>query len=101
MNRGGNQMVVALTGLVIGATGMLTVARSAEAVTVSPCLARKLGDAGRTAAAELMCWARDAAKPDPILRAACLDKTESRFTGGDDPTRGLFAKRERRPPCPT
>ena len=35
------------------------------------------------------------------MRAACLDKSERRFTGGDDPTRGLFAKRERRPPCPT
>ncbi len=94
-------MVVALTALMIGVAGMSTVVRSAEAVTVSTCLARKLGDVGRTAAAEVMCWARDAAKPVAIMRAACLDKTERRFTGGDDPTRGLFAKRERRPPCPT
>ncbi len=94
-------MVVALAALVLGSAGTLTGVGSADAVTVSTCLARKLGDASRTAAAEVMCWARDAAKPDPLRRAACLAKTESRLTGGDDPTRGLFAKRERRPPCPT
>ncbi len=100
MGRGGN-IVVALTALVVGSGGALMSVRSVEAVTVNTCLARKLGDAGRTAAAEVACWSRDAAKPDAVMRAACLDKTERRFTGGDDPTRGLFAKRERRPPCPT
>jgi hypothetical protein len=68
---------------------------------VSTCLARKLGDVGRTAAAELACHGRAAAKPDATTLAACLGKAERRFTGGDDPSRGLFAKRERRPPCPT
>jgi hypothetical protein len=73
----------------------------ASAVTVSTCLARKLGDVGRTAAAELACHARAAAKPDVAALTACLGRSEQRFTGGDDPSRGLFAKRERRPPCPT
>lgn len=73
----------------------------AGAVTVATCLAGKLGDVGRTTALELACVARDAAKPDAVARAACLTRSEARFTGATDPSRGLFAKRERRPPCPT
>lgn len=82
--------------------GLLLVWTSgAEAVSVSTCLAGKLGDVGRTAAQMLGCWAGDATKPDAVVRAACLAKVGVRFTGGLDPSRGLFAKRERRPPCPT
>ncbi|MCC6848968.1 MAG: CAP domain-containing protein [Deltaproteobacteria bacterium] len=80
---------------------LLAWAGSAYGVTVSGCLAGKLGDVGRTAAQEIACWARDAAKPDAAARAACVARVEGRFSGGPDPSRGLFAKRERRPPCPT
>ncbi len=89
-------MIVSV-GLVAG----LALAASANATTVSSCLSGKLGDAGRTTAQEIACWAKDASKPDAAARTACLAKAERRFTGGDDPTRGLFAKRERRPPCAT
>ncbi len=65
------------------------------------CLAGKLGDVGRTAAQEIGCLGRDATNPDATVRTACLAKAERRFTGGDDASKGLFAKRERRPPCPT
>jgi hypothetical protein len=80
---------------------VLAAAAPAWGVTQNACLARKLGDVGRTTAAALTCHARDAAKPDSVAFARCLDKVELRFTGGSDPSRGLFAKRERKPPCPT
>ncbi len=72
-----------------------------HATTVSTCLAGKLGDVGRATARELGCYARDASKPDRGVWRTCLTKADDRFTGGADPMRGLFAKRERRPPCPT
>lgn len=80
---------------------LVALAAPAAAVTQNACLARKLGDVGRTVAAALACHARDAAKPDVATLSACLDKLEARFTGGVDPARSLFAKRERKPPCPT
>ncbi|MCC6764333.1 MAG: CAP domain-containing protein [Deltaproteobacteria bacterium] len=86
---------VSLVGLVLACAG------SAHGVTVSACLAGKLGDVGRTAARGLACWGRDAATPDADVRGACSARVEERFSGGLDPSRGLFAKRERRPPCPT
>ena len=76
-------------------------AAPASGMTQNACLARKLGDVGRTAAAALACHARDAAKPAPTMLARCLGNVELRFTGGADPSRSLFAKRERKPPCPT
>jgi hypothetical protein len=97
MRRVTRSLGVVLIAASVGFAG----ASPASAVTVSTCLARKLGDVGRTAAADLACHARAAAKPDAIALAACLGRSERRFTGGDDPSRGLFAKRERRPPCPT
>lgn len=86
-----------------GAVAVLVAAGSTSAwgATVSACLSGKLGDVGRTAALELGCVGRDAGKPDGAARSACLTRAEARFTGGLDPSRGLFAKRERRPPCPT
>lgn len=74
---------------------------TAGAATSNACLARKLGDVGRAVALQLGCYAHDAAKQDAVARAACLARVARRFTGGDDPSRGLFAKRERRPPCLT
>lgn len=76
-------------------------AAPALAITQNDCLARKLGDVGRTVAAALTCSARDAAKPDAATLSRCIDTLYLRFTGGDDPSRGLFAKRERKLPCPT
>jgi hypothetical protein len=73
----------------------------ARAATSNACLARKLGDLGRAVAVEVGCYARDAAKSDAVGRAACLSRAARRFTGGDEPSRGQFAKRERRPPCLT
>lgn len=82
---------------------VLVLVASAPALAVTPnaCLARKLGDVGRTTAAALACHSRDAAKPSVATLTSCLDKLELRFTGGDDGSRSLFAKRERKPPCPT
>lgn len=76
-------------------------ASPASATTPNACLARKLGDVGRASALAIACHARDAAKPDTAALATCLAKVDRRFTGGDDPSRGVFAKRERKPPCAT
>ena len=81
--------------------GVLAWTAEARALSVSTCLAGKLGDVGRTVAVELGCIGRDAGKPDAAARLACRARAEARFTGAGDPSRGLFAKRERRPPCPT
>jgi hypothetical protein len=70
-------------------------------VTVNACLAHKLGDVGKAVALAAACDARDASKPDTAAQTRCLAKAGARFTGGDDPSRGVFAKRERRPPCTT
>jgi hypothetical protein len=80
---------------------VLAVAAPATAMTQNACLAWKLGAVGRTTAAALACHARDAAKPALSVLARCLDKVELRFTGGGDPSQSPFAKRERKPPCPT
>jgi hypothetical protein len=92
IRRGGSALLV---------LAVVAMAAPAAAVTQNACLARKLGDVGRTTAAVITCHARDAVKPDAGVLARCLDKLELRFTGGDDPARSLFAKRERKPPCPT
>lgn len=73
----------------------------AEAVTANACLAGKLGDVAGAVAARAACRAKDAKAPSPAGLAACLARAERRFDGGDDPTVGRFAKRERRPPCVT
>lgn len=74
---------------------------SAHAVTINACLSRKLADVGHAMAVELACYGRDAGKPGAAARLTCLSMASQRFTGGDDPSRGQFAKRERRPPCLT
>ncbi len=91
------RVVVAILAL----AGALGSTRPAGAVTVNDCLAHKLGDVGKAAALEAACDARNASKPDATMEARCLGKAVARFTGGDDPARGVFAKRERRPPCTT
>lgn len=78
------------------ALAVLALAMPVSAITQNDCLARKLGDVGRTVAAAVTCSARDAA-----TLSRCIDTLHLRFTGGDDPSRGLFAKRERKLPCPT
>jgi hypothetical protein len=85
----------------VGLLALVAIVTPASAVTQNGCLGRKLGDVGRTTAAALACHARDAAKPSMAALTSCLDKLDLRFTGGDDPSRSLFAKRERKPPCPT
>ncbi len=87
--------------IVAGGLGWVVAGTPAGATSVSLCLAQKLGDVGRTVAAEVACSVRNATKPNAAARAACLAKAERRFTGGDDPSRGLFTKREGRRPCPT
>lgn len=74
---------------------------SARAVSTSLCLGGKLADVGKAVALEAACRARDAARPDAAVLGRCLASADARFTGGNDPSRSLFAKRERRPPCPT
>jgi hypothetical protein len=83
------------------ALAVLAIAAPASAITQNACLGRKLGDVGGTVGAALACLARDAAKPDTVKLSHCLDKLDLRFSGGDDPTKGLFAKRERKLRCPT
>jgi hypothetical protein len=88
--------------VVIGSVlGALAISVPATAITQNACLARKLGDVGRTTAAAFACLARDATKPNTVVLARCLDKVDLRFTGGDHPSRSLFAKRERKASCPT
>ena len=72
-----------------------------HAVTINACLAGKLSDVGRSAAARLACEARDAAAPDATMLAACRARVDDRFDGGADATSGRFARRELRPPCLT
>ena len=64
-------------------------------------LAQKLGEVGRRVAAEVACSVRNASKPDAAARAGLPRQGRASLDGGDDPSRGLFTKRERRPPCPT
>lgn len=87
--------------MLVLALALVAVAMPAAAVTQNECLARKLGDVGRTTAAALACHGRDAAKPSVATLSSCVDKLDLRFTGGEDASRSLFAKRERKPPCPT
>ncbi len=81
--------------------GLALATGTAQAITPNACFGKKLGDVGRSTALRIACYARDAAKPDAERRGLCLTKAGARFTGGDDPSRGLFSKRERRPPCTT
>lgn len=86
---------------VVLALAVLAIAAPALAITQNACLARKLGDVGGTLGATLACLARDAAKPDTTRLSRCIDRLDLRFSGGDDPSQGLFVKRERKSPCPT
>jgi len=90
-----------LAAAIVGFAGAMASEQPAAAVTVNACLAHKLGDVGKAVGLAAACDARNASKPDATGEARCLAKAGARFTGGDDPTRGVFAKRERRPPCPT
>ncbi len=80
---------------------LLAAPRPASAVTVSGCLAGKLGDVGGAVVGQVACHAKQAARSDAARLAACLEKAEARFDGGGDPMLGRFAKRERRPGCVT
>jgi hypothetical protein len=87
--------------LAMSVAASAAMATPALATTVSQCLAGKLGDVGRATAQEITCHGKDATKPDATTRTACVARAEARLTGGTDPARSVFAKRERRPPCPT
>src|SRR5262245_61522960 len=42
----------------------------------------------------LGCYSKDNAKPDPVKFPACIQKANDKYTGGDDLTKGCFAKLE-------
>ena len=68
--------------------------------TVNSCLGRKLTAVGKSVAATVTCYARNAVKPDADRLAACLDQSGVRFAGSAT-IEGAFARIELRPPCVT
>ncbi len=76
-------------------------ARSAPATTVDACLARKLGDVGKSVTARVRCEAQDAGHPDAAAHATCRDKMRQRFAGVDGSGNGQFERLERALPCLT
>jgi hypothetical protein len=95
---------MARSGIALGAVVAAVVAFAASpatATTVDPCLARKLGDVGKSLAARAACYARAAARPNAAALAACLEKAARRFAGGVSPEKGQFARLERVWPCVT
>ena len=49
----------------------------------------------------LTCSNKNITKPDALKLAECLAKAKAKFDGGDDPSKGCFAKLEAKPPCLT
>ena len=68
-------------------------------VTVNKCLSRKLRSVGSSAGARAACYSKAAKKG--ALPGACLDQASARFTGGERPERGAFAKLEAKGSCLT
>ena len=68
---------------------------------LNKCSAGKKKCVANKVKAILGCYGKDATKPDPVALAACIQKAQSKFDGGADPTKGCFAKLELKPPCLT
>src|SRR5262249_14927932 len=49
----------------------------------------------------LGCYGKNTTKPNQAKFDECIAKAQAKFDGGDDPTKGCFAKQEAKPPCLT
>jgi len=96
-------MTTTLTAVIAGAVSLGTLATAAHAqvtnLPINKCLAGKIRGVGKLMVADSGCFSKETRTgfPDP----SCHQRARDRFTGGMDPTKGVFNKLDIRYPMTT
>jgi cysteine-rich repeat protein len=87
--------------LVAGAAVLVTAATAGAQAPSAKCEAAKLKCANGYWTGLIGCTSKDSGKPDAVKLADCNAKSQVKWDGGADSTKGCFAKAEAKPPCLT